>query len=388
MKHKMKIMLVTPDFPLGGAEIMVENLSNELVRDGYDISLVSLYDYHSAITERLEGNKIRIFYLGKKLGLDLRMIFRLYKLYKKENPDIIHTHRYAIQYAVPAAVLAKVPVKIHTIHNIASKEVGFLKRKINFIFYRYFKVIPVSISPEVTKSVAKEYRLPDEQVKMIYNGIDFSKIITKKDYDDYQEMIRIIHIGRFSEQKNHIGLIESFKIVHDSVSNTALKLIGAGDLEAIIKAKINELDLEDSIEFLGLKSNVYPYYHDSDIFVLPSLWEGMPITVIEAMATGLPIVATAVGGVPDMIDDGKTGLLVDINKDQIAEALRKLAKDSNLRMRLGKAARDASVCYSSQEMARGYESLYRFAISGYLKRKTNKDKGEHNAEYLSRRLSE
>jgi len=369
MNSKIKIMQIMPNFGLGGAEIMVENLSKELTRDGYDVCIVSLYDFHSAITERLEENYIRLLYLGKKKGFDIRMIFKLYKLFKKEKPDIIHTHRYAILYAAIAAIFAKVPVKIHTIHNIACKEVGFIKRKINYFFYQYFKVIPVSISPEVKKSVVKEYRLPDEQVMMIHNGIDFREITPKEEYGIEKGMIRIIHIGRFSEQKNHIGLIESFKIVHDSVPSTILKLIGAGDLEKIIKDKIKELELEDSIELLGLKSNVYPYLNESDIFVLASFWEGMPISLIEAMATGLPIVATAVGGVQDMIDDGKTGLLVDVNTDQISAALHKLIEDGNLRMKLGNAARDASVRYSSQEMAKEYESLYKYAVTDYRNRK-------------------
>lgn len=383
MNDKIKIMMITPDFPLGGAEIMVEHLTRELVRDGLDVCLVSLYDFHSAITQRLEENNVKIIYLAKRPGLDPRMIFKLYQLYKKEKPDVIHTHRYAIQYAVPAAIMAGVPTKIHTIHNIADKEVGFLKRKINAVFYRYFKVIPVSISPEVTKSIIKEYRLPADQVRMIYNGIDFSEISPKIDYGTQVGQAKVIHIGRFAEQKNHMGLVESFKIVHDTFPDAILKLIGTGDLEALVKSKVKELHLENCVEFLGLKSKVYNDLNEADIFILPSLWEGMPITLIEAMATGLPIVATSVGGVPDMIDDGITGLLVDIDRGKISAALQKLIADRDLRMTLGKAARVASAGFSSQKMAGEYELLYQHAFSDN-KQKNRKGYGKYYAEGSSK----
>ena len=358
MDRKIKVMQIMPEFGLAGAEIMVENLAVALFEDAFDLCVVSLYDYHSAITERLEDQNIPVFYLGKKKGFDTKIIFRLYKLFKKEKPDVIHTHRYIMPYVIPAAIFANVPVRVHTIHNIADKEVGKFQRRINKLFYKYCKVIPVSVSPLVKKSVIEEYQLLDNEIPMIYNGIDFKKCIQKNDYSNKNGKISILHIGRFSEQKNHLGLIESFKIVHENTPNAVLKLIGSGDLEKVVRDKVKELNLEECVEFLGLKTNVYPYLNEADIFVLPSLWEGMPITLIEAMATGLPIVATGVGGVPDMIESGATGLLVNSSKEQIAEALLKLISDSKLRQEMGKATRLASEQFSAQEMAKKYAFIY------------------------------
>ena len=369
MDRKIKVMQIIPEFGLGGAEILTENLTVALVEKDFDVGVVSLYDHHSAITERLENQNISIFYLGKKKGLDIKIIFRLYKLFKKEKPDVIHTHLYIMPYAVVAAIFAKVPVRVHTIHNIAKKEVGKLRRKIYILFYKYCKVIPISISPLVKKSIIEEYKFSENQVPMIYNGIDLKKCIQKKEYCEKNGKISILHIGRFSEQKNHLGLIESFKIVHDDFPNTVLKLIGSGDLEKVVRDKVKELNLEDCVEFLGLKANVYPYLNEADIFVLPSLWEGMPITLIEAMATGLPIVATGVGGVPDMIEHNVTGLLVDKQNINIAKALNRLIKNSELRAEIGQAARIASVRFSAQEMKAQYAQLYKTLVMASYNKK-------------------
>ena len=358
MKKIGTVFQIIPAMEVGGAEIMVENLSMELLIDGFDVTVISMYDYKSIITERLEKNKIPVIYMNKKKGIDLKIIFKMYKLIKEKKPDIVHTHLYTMPYAITAAFFARVPIRIHTIHSIATKEVGKFKRIINYFFYSFCNVIPVSISPNVKESIIAEYDLSQEQVPMIYNGTNLKKCILKKDYD-LGNNIKIIHIGSFKEAKNHVELIESFKIIHDNEPNTVLKLIGSGSLENLVRDTVDKLGLRDCVEFLGLKSNVYPYLNEADIFLLPSLWEGMPISIIEAMGTGLPIVASNVGGIPDMIENNVSGLLVDAHKEKIAEAILKMIKDDNLRERLGVAAQKASLSFSSKKMAREYEGLYK-----------------------------
>jgi glycosyltransferase involved in cell wall biosynthesis len=119
-----------------------------------------------------------------------------------------------------------------------------------------------------------------------------------------------------------------------------------------------ELEITKFVTFHGMQSDVYPYLHEADIFVLPSIYEGMPMTIIEAMATGLPIVATRVGGVPDMVEDGVSALLVPCETEAICAACERLATDTSLRERLGKAAMDRSPVFSAAQMAKAYSSLY------------------------------
>lgn len=353
---EVKVMQIIPNLGLAGAEIMVENLASALVKEGYNSTVVSLYSEHSAITDRLETNDITVVYLGKKGGIDLKVVLRLYKLFLKEQPYIVHTHRFAMQYVIPAAVMAKIPIKIHTVHNVADKEVSKAKRKLHSFFYRYFKVTPVAISPLIQESIAMEYNLSKAKIPMIFNGLDLRKCTPKINYK--ANNITILHVGRFSEQKNHEYIIENFKIVNDKLPNTTLQLIGFGELEDEMKYKVKSLNLDCSVEFLGLKTNVYPYFNSADIFILPSLWEGMPITLIEAMATGLPIIATEVGGIPDMIENEKSGIIIQGNDNDLSRALIRLIEDETIREKFGQAAKKTSEKYSDLQMAKEYSRLY------------------------------
>lgn len=358
MNLSMKVLQIIPDLGIGGAEIMVEHLSTELKIKGYDVKIVSLYNYHSVISERLAKRQVPIVYLNKKKGLDLKIVFNLFQLMKEIKPDVVHTHLYAAPYAMIAALFARIPIKVHTIHNIATKEEGKPKRMINRIFYQYCHVIPVSISPLVKRTILEEYHLEDNQTPMIYNGIDLEESVPKEEYESSRDTIKIVHVGSFKEQKNHLGLIASFRLFCDQYPDATLTLIGSGALEKQTEDYVRELGLENNVVFLGLKAKVYPFLNEADIFVLPSLWEGMPISLIEAMASGLPIVATHVGGVPDMLEDHESGLLVDINNADIAAALIELANNAELRKKLGSNARCASKQFTAQKMTEEYIELY------------------------------
>lgn len=154
---EMKVIQIMPEFGLAGAETMCENLAYELIRLNVEVVVVSLYGFHSAITDRLEKEGIKVLYLNKKPGLDVSMIIKLMNLFNREHPDVIHTHRYVMQYAIPAAILSRIKKRIHTVHNIAQKENTKIARKINKIFYKCFNVIPVALSEEIKKTICEEY---------------------------------------------------------------------------------------------------------------------------------------------------------------------------------------------------------------------------------------
>lgn len=255
----MKIIQIMPEFGLAGAEIMCENLIYELIELGNEVIVVSLYDYHSAITERLEANNIKIFYLNKKGGLDISMISKLFKIFKQEKPDVIHTHLYVMQYAIPAAILAKIKCRVHTIHNIAQKENGKLARKLNKLFYKFAGVIPVALSNEIKKTVEKEYNLLPNKIPVIFNGIDFRKCIMKEDYKINNKM-KILHIGRFSKQKNHLGLITAFEQFHNNNLDCELQLIGSGEKKEEIEQIVNEKGLKESVFFLRITRRCISFF--------------------------------------------------------------------------------------------------------------------------------
>jgi glycosyltransferase involved in cell wall biosynthesis len=241
---------------------------------------------------------------------------------------------------------------------MADKEVGSLKRRIYKLFYKWLNVKPIAISSRVQKSFWDVYRLDDLEVPVIANGIDLGKCKRKVYIEDASSAVQVLHIGSFKKAKNHIGLIDSFRIVHEKNPNIVLNLIGAGHLEEMTRKRVEQLGLVEHVVFWGSKDDVFSYLEEADIFVLPSLWEGMPISLIEAMGTGVAIVATNVGGIPDMLENEVTALLVDVDEFEIADAILRLAENFELRERLGSNARSRSANFSAETMAMSYLKVY------------------------------
>ena len=355
---KINILQVMPEFGLAGAEIMCENLCYQLHNSGkYNVVVASLFDYHSPITDRLEAIGIKILYLGKKGGLDLSLIFKLYSIMREYNVDVVHTHRYVMQYAIPAAVMAGVKCRVHTVHNIAQKEVGKYRRKLARFFFKRCNVIPVSISPLIQKTVIEEYNLSAEHSPVVYNGSELSRCLIKTDYST-NSRFGVLHIGRFNPQKNHSVIIEAAKELKQEGFNVEFLLIGGAGDQVRWQHVVKENGLEEVVRFGGLQSNVYPFLRDADCFILPSLYEGMPVTLVEAMGCGLPIIASAVGGVPDMIENEKSGLLICPTSGDLVEAIKRLMNDEILREAIGKNALVRSKQFSAEQMYEGYNNIY------------------------------
>lgn len=354
----MKIMQVIPYFCFGGAEIMCENLTYALKNAGQEVFVVSLLNDRTPIARRMEEAGIRIVYLDKKLGLDLSMVPKLKTLIQQERPDVVHSHLNIIKYAAAAAKLAGVRKCVHTVHSLADREAeGRVQKIINGFYFRRGWSVPVALTPEVRNSVAEFYGLPLSRVPVIYNGIDLSRCVPKTTYET-GETVTILHVGRFDVPKNHPGLLEAFRLLLETHPECRLRLVGDGELRPDMEKLAQEKGIADFVEFCGMQSNVYPYLHDADIFTLPSIYEGNPMTIIEAMGTGLPIVASRVGGIPDMISDGESGLLVEPEPQSICAGLTRLVEDAALRQRLGLAARKQSQTFSAEHMARDYISCY------------------------------
>lgn len=354
----MKILQIIPYFCFGGAETLCENLSYALRNQGHDVVVVSLYNEHTPIARRMEAAGIKIRYLDKKLGLDLSMVPKLRRIFREEKPDVVHTHLDVIKYATLAAKLAGVPKCVHTVHNLAEKEAeGRVQKIINGTYFRLGWSTPVALSPEVAQSIGEFYGRDEKTIPIIGNGIDLSGCQVKEDYS-LGNPVNILHVGRFHPQKNHPGLLRSFRELLKTHENCILTLLGDGDTRKDMEALAQELGISEKVRFCGVQSNVYPYFHDADLFVLPSDYEGMPMTIIEAMATGLPIAATAVGGVPDMLTDGDSALLTACDERAFADAMARLIEDGALRERLGRQARADSIRFSAEEMARHYVEIY------------------------------
>lgn len=352
----MKIVQVMPRFTFGGAEIMCETLVYELCKLGHDVYVVSLYNQETVIVKRMKERGIRVILLDKRPGPDLTLMSKLRKIFIGIQPDVIHTHLYVMEYVIPASVGLKVK-RIHTLHSIASKENNKFGRILNYFFFKTRKVIPIALSGLVQETIENEYNLSEDNVPIIYNGISLEKCMPKSDYK-IENKIKLLHIGRFTSAKNHIELLKAIKLLKEKHFQVVLTLVGDGELRKEIEQFVRDNDMGEYVNLYGISDNVYPLLHASDIFLLPSIYEGIPMTLIEAMGTGLPIIASNVGGIPNMISNNVEGILITPTANEIENAIEKLMTKETLRAKYGKAAINKAKEFSSINMAKEYIKVY------------------------------
>lgn len=352
----MRIMQIFPKFLFGGAEIMCANLSIALHNLGQDVIVISLYNYKSPITKKMEDAGVKVVFLNKKGGVDFNLLRDLYQVVKAYRPDVIHSHLYICKYAHFISMLAGIQRRVHTIHSLANRSDRGINRIVNRILFSFFNVIPVALSITVKNSVLSTYGIDEKKVPVVFNGIPLDKCLSINSYK--YKIDKYVHIGRFTEPKNHINLIKGFARFHEYNKEAKLFLYGEGELLKECKKLVTELNANEYIVFCGLTSDVYKVLNEMDVFILPSLWEGMPMTLIEAMGTGLPIIASNVGGIPDMLEDGVNAILINPDSDSIACALKRICNDYELRKRIGINALKHSLYFSAEKMAKEYTKVY------------------------------
>jgi glycosyltransferase involved in cell wall biosynthesis len=356
----MRIIQVIPAFVLGGAETMCANLSIELAKQGHNVQVISLYNYQSSITDYLHKNGVEVVYLNKKKGIQISVIKDLMTCFKNFKPDVVHTHLYASKYAHIAAWLSGIKVKVHTIHSIAYHADGKANQIVNRFLFKVLGVIPVSLSEEVKKTVVDLYKIKPKKTPIVLNGVPLEKCIPIQTYSE--EATRILHVGRFSTPKNHMEMIRGFALAHEKNRRIHLYLYGEGELKKEAEKLVSDLQIGEYIHFCGTTSDVYSVMNKADVFILPSLWEGVPMTLIEAMGTGLPIIASRVGGISNMISDGENGILIDPTAEALAKAIILIATDGKKREKLGLNALKKSVDFSSKKMVRKYVEVYKTVL--------------------------
>ena len=351
---RMKILEVVPRFKLAGAERMAESLIYGLTCLNQDVEVVSLFDHPSSITEGFCAKGITLHSLGKKQGLDLSLLVKLTSLFRSRKPDVVHTHLYAAKYAIPAAKLAGVPVCLHTVHSIAEEELSSADRKLQRFFYKTGMAIPVSISPMVRKTVSECYGLSEDNLPLVYNGVTRPKVGS---HTEEKDVFNYLHIGRFEPVKNHGVLIDAFERTLRVVPDARLTLLGAGELYSEISSKIDSLGIASNVRMVGEVSDVCPFLEEADVLVLPSVYEGFPITLIEALQAGVPCVCSNVGGIPDIVIDGYNGVLCEPNVENLTEAMVLVATDSSYVAGLRSNCRSSCEDYTQEKMSENYLAL-------------------------------
>lgn len=360
-------MHIIPNFGLGGAERLVVDLMGSMDRDQFEVAAVSLFpEDRSILEEEIREKGLKVFFLNKRLGPDPKVIVPLYRLIQDFKPHVVHTHRYVLRYTLLPALLHRVPVLVHTVHSVAQNEVDTVGKWVHKMAFRFCGVIPVSISREVATTVKALYG-PRLYTPVIYNGIPTARFLKMDPANARRGKLVLVHIGRFALPKNHSLLIEGLARALGSHPVMELWLVGDGPLRSEVERLVRKRNLQEHVRFLGLRKDIPELLAQADILLLPSDWEGVPLVVLEAMAAGRPVVATRVGGVPELIEEGKTGLLVPPrDSGALARAILRLAKDPELRRRMGEAARKRALeRFDIHRTAQAYAELYLKLLKGW-----------------------
>lgn len=363
---RKRILHVVPDLMPYGLERVVWSLVTRANRDAFEPGVVSLYDAEpGSMGPELERRGVKVFHLGKKRGFDPRTFGALASVLRQWKPDLLHTHNYVLRYVLPSAAATGLPPVVHTIHNVADREVERLGQWLHQLAFRRW-ARPVAIAEEVAASFQRVYHL--DRPVLIPNGIDLRPYAEARGgRDEWRrregfapDELLIACIARFYEQKNHKTLLEAFAAVKNDCPKARLLLAGDGHLREALERQVAELGLGRQVVFLGRRDDVARILGASDLFALASLWEGNPLSVMEAMAAGLPVVATTVGGIPELVETGRSGLLCRPgDAAAVAEAIRTLVGDAARRREMGEQAMArAGVRFGEQAMVGAYERLY------------------------------
>ncbi|NOY26873.1 MAG: glycosyltransferase [Oligoflexia bacterium] len=361
----MRIIEVVPSLDVGGAERVASLLAVELARAGHDVVVVSLADpVGSWIQAELSAAGVAMRFLGKRPGLDLSVLPRLRRVFAELRPEIIHTHLHVLKYAMLANWSAGRASVVHTLHNLAQQESDRLGRGWQQIAFRV-GVAPVAIGQAVAQSVQRVYGLSARAT--IPNGIRVDDFATRPD-DRAQVRVELgiaeetptfLVVGRLDTQKNHAALINAFAAPSLAALDAHLLIAGDGELRAGLVARADALGLGQRVRFLGVRADVPRLLGAADAFALASRWEGNPLVVMEALAAGLPVVATAVGCVPELVTP-KTGRLVPTGDlPALIAALHAFAADLPAARRAGDAAASwARAHFDVAVMASSYAGLF------------------------------
>ncbi|MBF0193470.1 MAG: TIGR03088 family PEP-CTERM/XrtA system glycosyltransferase [Magnetococcales bacterium] len=366
---------------IGGLETVVVNLINHLPHEEFRHVVISLTQ-SSDFKKRITAPNVGFYQLNKKAGKDLMVWLRLFKLLRNLKPDILHTCNLAALEGVIPARLAGVPVVIHAEHGRDSYDIDGSNKK--YLLLRRF-LLPfadhvIAVSQDLASWLAEKVKITPGKIKLIINGIE-STLPPRNKNRPYNlpnppdnkfansDSFIIGTVGRLWPVKDQSNLIRAFALLVDICKEDSNKLrlviVGDGPQREELEKLACELGINEKFWITGWRNDVGQLLRRMDLFALPSQAEGTPLTIIEAMAAALPVVATNVGGVANLVIEGKTGFLVPPqNHQDLAQALYNYINNPSLGPKHGSAAREYYLQkFTLEHMVHQYKSLFRDSLA-------------------------
>ncbi len=352
---KIRLAIVSQSMNIGGGETMAARLASYIDTERFEIKFFVLgQEKENQILDFLKQSGLNYECLSIPTSFTVKGYLKLSRKLKEFKPDLVHEHL-DYTYSFLWSLLNRCPL-VATIHGdpfrMKNKKAEIMVR----LKSRQKNLRMIGCSAMTASQTKQRFSLPDSQVGCVYNPIEMKNYSLSKPPKKDATFI-FLHVGRFNPVKNHALLLRAFAKVHEQIPTARLRLAGDGNLICEMKDLVKTLGLADVVEFLGNVEDIPGLLKQGNALVLSSHSEACPMVILEAMATGLPVAATAVGGVPELVTDN--GILVQSgDANALADAMIQFATDADLWEKLSSAASHYVQNFDSNKIAREYENEY------------------------------
>lgn len=372
-RARMRVCHIASGDLWAGAEVQIAGLLGEL-KTFSDLEVTAILLNKGRLHDELLSKGIRVVVYDETRLNFLQIFSALRANLREQRPHVLHTHRYKENILTGiAAKLSSVPFTVRTVHGLQENLRGWQRTKMSVYLWlegmvaQWTRQYTVGVSEEIATIMRQ--RLPRNTVVCIHNGIDvenvrpsIDRVTKRRELGIPDEAIVVGTVSRLVPVKGIEYLLRAIGRLCEELPETAVRLllVGEGPSRSKLEALTCELGIERKTLFLGHRSDVYDLMNLFDIFALPSLHEGMPMALLEAMALGRPVVASRVGGIPEVVTDGAEGRLVPAQDIHcLSRALRELALSRTLREQLGRAAKERILrSFERKHMAAEVRELY------------------------------
>ncbi|MDY0045850.1 MAG: TIGR03088 family PEP-CTERM/XrtA system glycosyltransferase [Thauera propionica] len=369
------VMHVVYSFDVGGLENGVVNLINRMPADRFRHAVVALTACADDFCKRVQRDDVQFLSLHKPPGHGIKLYPRLYRLFRTHRPAVVHTRNLAALEAIVPAWAAGVPVRVHGEHGWDVSDPHGTRRKFQVLRRAYSPFVQryVALSGQIERYLVDRVGIPAQRVERICNGVDTERFqpgaaagrapLAGSPFNDTDAIV-VGTVGRLQAVKDQLNLVRALAVARERGGATGEKLrlaiAGDGPLRPAVEEEIRRHRLSDAVWLAGERRDVPEVMRGFDVFALPSKAEGISNTILEAMSSGLPVVATAVGGNAELVSESKTGALVPAEDPAaMADALLCYASDAALRHRHGQAGRlKVEQSFSLAGMVARYTDLY------------------------------
>jgi sugar transferase (PEP-CTERM/EpsH1 system associated) len=375
------IIHVVYRFAVGGLENGVVNLINGLPRDAWRHGVIAITDFSPDFCSRVTRSDVTYLALGKQTGHLVRLYPRLFTLFRGLRPAIVHTRTMAALEAVAPAWAAGVPVRIHGEHGWDTADLHGSSARLRWVRRAYSPFVTgyIALSQHLEDYLQQRVGIRRERITQLYNGVDTARFFARPsgstravDCPFRDPRLWLIgSVGRMEKVKDPVNLARAFvrAIERDPPARAKLRLVMVGDgaLRPAVEQTLTEAGLRNLAWLPGERSDVPQIMRSLDCFVLPSLAEGISNTILEAMASGLTVIAARVGGNSELVEDAMTGRLVPpADSEALATRILDYFHHPDVARRHGKAGRNrVERRFSLDRMIADYDRLYR----GFIERR-------------------